>query len=487
MQLLWIDDLMNKPRILIADDDLGIRFTISEIMKKEGYTVDEAEDGEVALRKALATEYDLIVLDVRMPKRDGIDALKEMRRQNVTSVVVVITAHGSEQLGMEAARSGAYDYFSKPFEIDELRIVVRRALERRAMEKQIQALRSKLVSESSYGNIIGQSPAMKRLYEMIGSVAPQDVTVLIRGESGSGKEVIAKEIHARSHRRDQSFVSINCAAIPESLLESELFGHERGAFTGAVAAKPGRFEIANGGTIFLDEIGDMPMPLQTKLLRVLQEREIQRVGGTKSIKTDIRVLAATNMDLEVAVEANRFRQDLFFRLNVIPIFLPPLRERPEDIPLLVRHFLDRFRVKFNKTMNSVDEEAMRSLVQYNWPGNVRELENALQRSVILARGDVLQDDDLPDTITQGKTQPLRLSPPTDATAWMGMDDDYLNDYSKPLAEKVCEMTDRLEKRAIELALKRSGGKREETAELLGLSRKSLYNKIAKLGIETSHK
>ena len=475
------------PRILIADDDEGIRFMINEIMAKEGYALDEASDGREAVDLAVANNYDLIILDVRMPRMDGIEALKEIRRQNVDSVVVMITAHGTQQTGMEAAAAGAYDYFSKPFELNEFRIVVRRALERRALENQIRHLQSKLVAENSFGAIIGKCAAMRRVYELIVSVAPQDVTVLIRGESGAGKEVVAREIHERSSRRDRPFVSLNCAAIPESLLESELFGHERGAFTGAVAAKPGRFEMASGGTIFLDEIGDMPLLLQSKLLRVLQERRFERVGGTRTIDVDIRILAATNKDLEQAVTERLFREDLFFRLNVIPLYLPPLRGRVEDIPLLTRHFVERYKAEYGKRLAGIDEEVLKAMVSYHWPGNVRELENVLQRAVILASGDVLRLCDLPDGVraalaAAGATvlSPASMETPAILPA---LDEAYLTDFSRPLADKVAAITDTIEKRAIELALQKTGGKREETAELLGLSRKSLYNKITRLGIQ----
>jgi len=468
-----------KSRILVADDDDGIRFMISEIMDREGYAVDEAVNGAQAIEKATANAYDLIILDIRMPKRDGIDVLKELRRRQVDSVVVMITAHGSQAVGMEAIKAGAYDYFNKPFELEEFRVVIRRAFERRALETEIHRLQSRLLAGSSYGKMIGQCEAMKRVYEMIENVAPQDVTVLVRGESGTGKELVAREIHERSARHGKPFVSINCAAIPESLLESELFGHERGAFTGAVAAKPGRFEMANGGTIFLDEIGDMPLTLQAKLLRVLQQREFDRVGGTRPIKVDIRVLAATNQSLETAVAGGAFREDLFFRLNVIPIFLPPLRDRIDDIPLLTGYFVERFRAEFGKRLTGVDEGVTKCFVQYAWPGNVREMENALQRAVVLASGPVIQIADLPDALQDlaggagGKAQ---------APMPAGAEDEYLGNFDVPLAHKVAAIMDRIERRAIELALAKTGGRREETADLLGLSRKSLYNKMQKLGI-----
>ena len=466
-----------KVRVLIADDDDGIRFTIRAIMEKEGYEVHEAADGEEAVQKALQSPYDVIILDVRMPRRDGLEALREIRRRKIDSVVVMITAHGAAQVGMEAVRAGAYDYFNKPFELDEFRIVIRRALERRLLEKQIQRLQSQLLTGSSYGSLIGECQAMKSLYRLIETVAPQDVTVLIRGESGTGKELVAREIHRHSLRASHPFVSINCAAIPESLLESELFGHERGAFTGAVAAKPGRFEVANNGTIFLDEIGDMPLALQAKLLRVLQEREFERVGGTRPIHVDIRVLAATNQNLESAVAAGNFREDLFFRLNVIPIVLPPLRERVDDIPLLTRHFIERFAREFNKRLTGVEDDVLKRFVRYSWPGNIREMENALQRATILSTGATIRVQDLPDALQSAGDPPAAGG--TDAA---GVDDAWLADYTVPLADKIARIADQIETRAIRLTLQKTGGRREEAAELLGLSRKSLYNKMQKLGI-----
>ncbi|MCX7045815.1 MAG: sigma-54 dependent transcriptional regulator [Candidatus Sumerlaeota bacterium] len=466
-------------RILVADDDDGIRFTITEIMKKEGYQVDEAVNGLEASEKANSLSYDLIILDIKMPKRDGLEVLKELRRNKVDSVVVMITAHGDRQVGIEAIRSGAYDFFTKPFELDEFRIVIRRALERRSLEQEIRRLQSQLVTGHVYGRMIGQCEPMRQIYQMIENVAPQDVTVLIRGESGTGKELVAREIHERSTRRGNPFVSLNCAAIPESLLESELFGHERGAFTGAIAARPGRMELANKGTFFLDEIGDMPLALQAKMLRVLQEREIERVGGTKPIKVDIRILAATNQDLEVAVEQNRFRNDLFFRLNVVPIVLPPLRVRLEDIPLLTGHFIERFRTEFAKRVTGVDENVLKVFMQYEWPGNLREMENAIQRAMVMATGEIIQLHDLPDSLQKAAALIMGTEPPKPAVE---IDEHLLADFSIPLAAKVAMAADRIERAVIELALAKTGGKREETADLIGMSRKSLYNKMQKMGI-----
>lgn len=467
--------LSERARVLIADDEESIRFMISEIMTREGYIVELAADGAEAIEKASDGDFDLMILDIQMPKKNGLEVLREVRATNPGTAIVMITAHGTRQIALEAIKDGAFDYFTKPFEIDELRIVSRRALERRGLEKELKRLQARVAADQTYGKMIGHCEPMRQVYRLIDHVAPNDVTVLIRGESGTGKELVAREIHNRSRRCDGPFVSINCAAIPDALLESELFGHERGAFTGAIAAKPGRFEVASGGTILLDEIGDMPLNLQAKLLRVLQEREVERVGGSKVIPVDIRVIAATNQDLERAVERGEFRQDLFFRLNVVPVFLPPLRERVDDIVSLTQYFLERFASEFGKHTLGIDDAVLRRFVQYEWPGNIREMENVVQRSVIMSTGDRITADDLPDSLCTGLT-------PVPQLAGSPVDDTLLSDFARPLSVKVTEIVDSIERRAIELALAESGGAREETAELLGLSRKSLYNKMQKLGI-----
>lgn len=460
-----------RPRILIADDEDSMRFLVREVMMREGFEVDTAANGEEALQMVRERDFDLVVMDVKMPKMDGLEALREMKRIRPDLIVVMVTAFGTSQVALDAIRQGAYDYFNKPFELDEMRIVVRRALEKQALLRKISSLEHRLRDRFSFDRIIGQSRAMRDVYEIIEKVITNDVTVLILGESGTGKELVAQAIHYHSARKSKPFVSVNCAAIPETLLESELFGHEKGAFTGAIAMKPGKFEAANGGSIFLDEIGDMPMTLQSKLLRVLQEREITRVGGTKSIKIDIRVITATNQRLSKLVESRSFREDLYFRLNVLPVHLPPLRERREDIPLLVSHFLAVYNPRMNKNVQSLTKEAMSTLMDYSWPGNVRELENVIQRAMILASGPAIEVQDLPELT--GRLAPAVLE--QDAAN----EEAVIQDFSVPLQQKIDRMCEELEKKVIRAALQKSSFHRQDTADLLGISRKSLHNKMVK--------
>jgi DNA-binding NtrC family response regulator len=382
----------------------------------------------------------------------------------------MITAHGSEVIALEAMRAGAYDYFHKPFEIDELRTVIRRAIERSRLMRQLSVLREELASHRPFDRLVGTSPAMSEVIRLVEQVGPTDATVLILGESGTGKELIAQAIHRTSERRDEPLVKVNCAAIPEALLESELFGHERGAFTGAVAQRMGKFELADGGTIFLDEIGEMPLGLQSKLLRVLQEREIERVGGTKTIGVDVRLLAASNRDLDAAVREGQFREDLFFRLNVVPVTLPPLRKRPEDIPLLVEHFLEFYSQKHRKQVVEISARALAWCKSYPWPGNVRELENVIQRAVLLATGPTLDIDNLPQGPGVGQGGMDLIDP------------QLISDFSAPLGQKLEAVTEVVEAAVIRSALAEVGGKRQRAAELLGISRKSLFNKMMKYGL-----
>jgi DNA-binding NtrC family response regulator len=397
---------------------------------------------------------------------DGMTALREIKRLYPFLPVVMMTAYGSRQMALDCLRGGAFDYFSKPFEVDELRVVVRRALEKHSYMRQIESLQSQLSRETSFDRIIGASKAMKDVFALLRRLVVSDVTVLVYGESGTGKELIAQAIHYNSARKDGPFVSINCAAIPENLLESELFGHERGAFTGAIAQKPGRFELANGGTIFLDEIGEMPAALQAKLLRVLQERVIERVGGTRPLSVDLRVVAATNRRLQQEVDEGRFREDLYFRLNVVPVMLPPLRDRLEDIELLAHHFVRVYNQKFQRHLKGFTQEAMELLKAYAWPGNVRELENSIQRAIILSSGESISRDDLPANIYQ-----------SEGVRELNLPDE--EDFSIPLQDKIAAISDRYEKAYIVAALQHAHYHRQETANLLGISRKSLHNKMLK--------
>lgn len=469
---------MERARILVADDEESMRFLLREVMTREGYEVETATNGAEAVHKVQEQDFDLAILDVKMPQMDGLEALREIRQVQPQLTVLMMTAFGSGQTALEAIRQGAYDFFTKPFELDEMRIVVRRALEKQALVRQIANLEQRLRDRVSFDRIIGQSEAMREVYAILEKVVTNDVTVLITGESGTGKELVAQAVHFHSRRKSKPFISVNCAAIPETLLESELFGHEKGAFTGAVGTKIGRFEAADGGSIFLDEIGEMPLALQSKLLRVLQERELTRVGGTRSIKIDIRVIAATNRRLEECVEARTFREDLFFRLNVLPVRLPPLRERVTDIAQLVSHFISAYNPRLGKSVSGVHPEAMRALEEYSWPGNVRELENVMQRAMILTAGEVILPEDLPANVVAGAavvSLPGRASIATESSAETA----FIQDFSIPLQQKLDRICENMERRVILAALEKCSHHRQETADLLGMSRKSLHNKMVK--------
>ena len=456
---------MIVPKLLIVDDDEDIRFTLKEILLKEGYKVDVAQDGFEAIQKVTKTPYDLILLDIRMPKMDGIQALVKLKEIKPGVVVIMITAHGNRELALQAVEKGAYDYFNKPFDINELRIVIRRALEKCTLERELVELQSQKVE---FENIIGNSRIMQDVFQLIRQVAKLDVTVLVVGESGTGKELVAQAIHYNSPRKANSFVKMNCVAIPEGLLESELFGHERGAFTGATDKHIGKFELAQGGTLFLDEIGDMAIDTQSKLLRVIQEREVERVGGNQKVKVDIRLITATNQDLVKAVKEKRFREDLYFRINVVPVFLPPLRERTGDIPLLLEYFMQMYNAKFGKSVKKVSSEVQQFILHYPWPGNIREFENFVQRAIALAESDTVTNLPLPINVQAGNkdnaSMPLFTS-------------EGIN-----LSETINQMTSDAEKKYIIQALQQAKGNRTVTARLLGLSRKGLYDKLAKYDI-----
>ncbi|MCX7718886.1 MAG: sigma-54 dependent transcriptional regulator [Candidatus Sumerlaeaceae bacterium] len=473
----------HRPRVLVVDDEASMRFLLREVMSREGYLVEEAADGAEAVQKVREGFFELVVLDVKMPGMGGLEALAEIKRVRPATVVVMITAYGSREIALEAVRRGAYDYFTKPFEVHEMRIVVRRALEKQQLLSRLSALEDRLVRRASFDRIIGASPAMREVFDAMEKVIPNDVTVLITGESGTGKELVAQAVHYHSSRKSRAFVSVNCAAIPETLLESELFGHEKGAFTGAVGSKPGRFEAADGGTLFLDEIGDMPLGLQSKMLRVLQEGEVMRVGGRDPIRVNVRVVAATNQNLAEKVEAREFRLDLYYRLNVFPIHLPPLRRRREDIPLLVEHFIGMYNPRLNKQVTGVSPEALSALLDYPWPGNVRELENVIQRAMIIASGTHLTPAELPPGLLAAAAR--RAPDAEDAAAPLIpaiTDDELVGDFSVPLQQRVEQLSEELEKKIIRAALVRANYHRQATADLLGISRKSLHNKMVKYGL-----
>ncbi|WP_438317991.1 sigma-54-dependent transcriptional regulator [Candidatus Caldatribacterium sp. SIUC1] len=381
-------------RVLVADDERLMAEMLEEMLRADGMLVEKAYTGKEALEKFRSLDFDLVLLDLRMPEMNGLDVLQEIKKEDPAVPVIVITAYGSVDNAVEALKFGAYDFITKPFKLEELRNAVARALEVEQLRREKEYLLSEIQEEFHFEGVIGESPKMKEVMRVAQLVAKTDATVLICGESGTGKELLARSIHYQSNRRDKPFVVVNCGAITETLLESELFGHEKGAFTGAYTRKPGKFELADGGTIFLDEIGEMSPAMQVKLLRVLQEKTFERVGGTTPITVDVRIIAATNRDLKKAVREGTFREDLYYRLNVIPIYLPPLRERKEDLPLLCDFLIARHCRKLHKKIRGISPQAMRILRKYHWPGNIRELDNVLERAIILTQDDVIGVDDL---------------------------------------------------------------------------------------------
>jgi len=471
---------MAKERVLVADDEEHMRFFIRELLQKEDYEVLEAEDGRQALERCKVEDVDLVILDYRMPVMDGLEALSAILEHDPKMLVLMVTAHDTKDLALDAIRRGAYDYFTKPFDVDEMRVIIRRALEKRSLEDQVTRLAEEIDGQLQNSQIIGRCAAMQPIFETIRKVSGSDVTVLIFGESGTGKELVAKAIHYASPRSERPFLALNCAAIPETLLESELFGHEKGAFTGADARKIGKFELAAGGTLFLDEIGDMNLSTQSKILRVLQEKEFQRVGGTRTIASTARILAATNKNLTQAVESGQFREDLYFRLNVIPIYMPPLRERVEDIPLLVDHFIQIANARFDKQVRTVSPEVLERFCRYAWPGNIRQLENAIFRATILASGDTIVLEDLPPEILQHEYPPVAAAKapaaPRPAVLPAG-------ESSAPLQSQTKQMTEAMERQIIVQTLERCKWRRGLTAEQLGISRRSLLRKMKKYDIQ----
>ncbi len=460
---------MNIPtKILVVDDDSGHLTTLKTIIQSWGYAVLSAEDGSVAVERVKGAAVDLILMDVRMAVMGGIEALRQIKAYNPAIPVIIMTAYSSVQSAVEALKAGAYDYLIKPLDFEVLKMTLERAREHAGLKVENQALKARLQGDFDGVNIIGASPAMKATLEMLAMVAPSEATVLITGESGTGKELIARSIHFNSARKNGPLVVVNCAAITETLLESELFGHEKGSFTGADRRREGRFQQADGGTIFMDEIGETSAVMQAKLLRVIQERELQLVGGEETVKVDVRILAATNRDLEQEVKTGRFREDLFFRLNVVTLNVPPLRQRQDDIPLLAQHFMARFAAKNRKTVKGFVPLAMEMLLKYPWPGNVRELENALERAVILMTGDHITEKELPLSMVQHyekQSGSYEAQTPAAAAQQTGM---------RSLEE--------IEKEAIIATLAMTDGNKSETARRLGITRKTLHNKIKQYGI-----
>jgi two-component system response regulator PilR (NtrC family) len=451
-----------KYKILVVDDENSLREMLSILLQRQGYQVEQATDGVAALTMAQENSYDLIISDIQMPKMNGIELLRQLRSQDNNVTMMMVTAFSSTEEAVEAMKLGAYDYITKPFKNDEIRLVIKNALEREQLQQENRQLKQQLGQRFSFQSLIGHSPVMAKLIALLERVAPSQANVLITGESGTGKELVAKALHLNSDRKGHPFVPINCGAIPENLLESELFGHEKGAFTGADKRKEGLFESADNGTLFLDEIGELPMGMQVKLLRVLQEREFRRVGGTNNIPLNIRLVAATNQDLSEMIKEGSFREDLFYRLNVVSIELPPLRTRQDDIPLLINSFYQRLT---GKKEYSIQKQALEILLNYDWPGNVRELENLVERCVILGETNELTIDCLPDQV-KNKNHTL--------CGVIGNLPDEGFDLEKWLED--------MERTILLQALEKSGGVRKRAAELLGINFRSIRYRLGKLGI-----
>jgi len=454
-------------RILVVDDDESVRKLLSVVLGKEGFDVICADNGLTALDAFRSMSPDIVIMDIRMPEMDGLQALEEISRMRKGATVILMTAYAAVDTAVQAMKLGAFDYVIKPFDIDEILLLVGRALQMRQMRNDINLLHRELLQSYRLDRILTDNPKMKDLCLTVTRVAGSHASVLITGESGSGKELIASAIHYNSKRCNGPFVKLNCGAIPEGLLESEFFGHEKGAFTGAIARRHGRFEQAGGGTIFLDEIADITPSLQVKLLRVLQEREFERVGSNETIRTDVRVIAATNRDLEEMVRAGTFRQDLYYRINVVGLQIPPLRERPEDIRLLADHFLQRFATENSREIVGFDEDALQTLMNYDWPGNVRELANAVESAVIMSTGSVILSEDLPRQVLGAERRAAPELETPDAA-----------EGQRPLKEMVKEF----ERQAILQALQRNQENRVKTARELGISRRSLLYKLQEYDI-----
>lgn len=448
-------------KILIVEDEKGMRDILFRVFRKEGYEVFLAEDGEQGYENAKELGPDVIIADLDMPVMNGIEMIKKIKSFDPNATIIIITAYASLESAIEALKLGAYDYIIKPFKIDEIKIAVAKAFERISLINQNKYLKEELENKLFFPGVIGKSEKIKHVMELIEAVSKTDSIVLIEGESGTGKELVARAIHENSNRKENPFIILNCGALAEGVLESELFGHEKGSFSGAIVQRKGRFELAHKGSLFIDEIGELPLSAQTRLLRVLQEKEFERVGGNFPIKVDVRIIAATNKNLEKEVKEHRFREDLFYRLNVFKITLPPLRERIEDIPEFCNYFIQNFNKQMNKNIKGISEETMKIFKNYAWPGNIRELQNVIERAVVLCKGDIITPREIPDNLF---TKESNIS------------------FDLKDGEDLETVIDRIEKQFILKALKKAGYSQTKTAEILGIKRTTLRYKLEKHGL-----
>jgi two-component system response regulator AtoC len=453
-----------KSGILIVDDDQNMRSSLLEWFESENHHVYSASSGEEAIKKIEDGNFNIVITDLKMPGIDGLELLRYVKREHPNTEVIIMTAYGTVETAVNAMKEGAYDYVVKPFSPEEIGMIVKKIVERQSLIRENILLREQLHERHKFENIIGKSSKMQDIYALVENIAPSNITVLIQGGSGTGKELLARAIHNASLRKDNPFITVSCGALPETILESELFGHEKGAFTGAITRKEGRFEMADKGTLFMDEIAEMSPKSQVNLLRVLQEKEFRRVGGTELIKVDVRIIAATNKDLDEEMEKRRFRDDLYYRLHVVPINLPPLRDRHEDIPLLIRHFLEKYGREYNREVREVSPAAFNLLLQYGWPGNVRELEHVIEHSILMSKDETIQEKNLPEKLKR------RLS--------INDEENFLGIGYNSLKERV----EQFEKQSIIKALQDTQGVKKEAAKLLGISPRNLSYFIKKYNI-----
>lgn len=474
--------MADSPRILVADDEPNLRRVLAAILSREGYEVTQAADGAEAL-ELLNAEVDVVITDLKMPRVDGMEVLKTVSSNHPAVPVIMITAFGSIDNAVAAVKAGAFDFIEKPFEQEQIRQIVEKAVKQAGANKSAPVLRADTNTETGRHGLIGSSDNMRAIFDIIDKVADTPSTVLVTGESGTGKELVAKALHENSSRKGGPFIKINCAAIPKNLMESELFGYERGAFTGATSAKPGRFELADGGTLFLDEIGEIPVEMQVKLLRAIQESEFERVGGIKTLQVNVRLITATNRDLEKEVASGAFREDLFYRLNVVPLRIPPLRERRDDIPLLVEHIIEKFKSRLSRDVECISDAALAVLCEHDWPGNIRELENVLERTILFCNNKEIEVADLPEELCAkcrgGARPPSALG--TAAASEQGSPPP-LEAGKTSLKDAVRAETSRVERELIAQALSETTGNVTRAAKLLKISRKSLQTKMKDFGL-----